>query len=112
MLTLVFLFVNGQLVINKYFTVSLLFPASLAQRLKSNALHKIKEFAGLLVFLCILLIYLGRGTSETCLVSSAGRPSGPRDLSVIKNDKRMPSVCDQDSLECVSLEERRARKLK
>lgn len=59
-----------------------------------------------------MLIYLGRGTSETCLVSSAGRPSSPRDLGVIKNNKRMPSVCDEDSLECVSLEERRARKLK
>lgn len=53
MLTLVYLFVNGQLVINKYFTVSLLFPSSVAQWLKSNALHKIKEFAGLLFFLCI-----------------------------------------------------------
>ena len=59
-----------------------------------------------------MLIYLGRCTSETCFVSSAGRPSSPRDFTVIENDKRMSSVCNQDSLECVSLEEKHAKKFK
>ena len=48
--------------------------------------------------------YLCRGTSETCRISSAGRASSPRDFVIIKNDKRMSSVCNQNRLESVSLE--------
>ena len=45
------------------------------------------------------------GTSETCGISPAGRTSSPRDFVIIKNDKRMSSVCNQNRLESVSLKE-------
>ena len=51
-----------------------------------------------------MLIYLRR-----CI---AFCPSSPRDFTVIENDKSMSSVCNQDSLECVSLEEKHAREFK
>ena len=47
-----------------------------------------------------------RGTSETCGISSTGRTSSPRDFVIIKYDKRMSSVCNQNRLESVSLKER------